>query len=135
MTVRTVCDSSTVVALLLDSGPNGLWAQQKLSDTILCAPALMPFECANVIRRQELSRRITAQHAVQARINVIDLAVELWPYDVLAERIWELRANLSSYDAAYVALAELMDATLVTLDHRIARSPGVQCVVEVPPKL
>ena len=132
MTGRTVCDASAVVALLLDGGRNGLWAQQKISDTVLCAPALLPFECANIIRRHELSEKVTAERALQAHVNLIDLAIELWQYDVLAARAWELRHNLSGYDAAYVSLAELVDAPLVTLDQRIARSPGVRCRVETP---
>jgi len=63
---------------------------------------------------------------------LFDLAVDLWPYDVLAARAWELRANLSSYDAAYVALAEMLGVPLVTLDQRILRAPGITCSVSVP---
>lgn len=54
------------------------------------------------------------------------------PYELLAPRAWELRANLSIHDAAYVALAELADATLVTLDGRIGGAPGLRCTVATP---
>ena len=64
---------------------------------------------------------------------MLDLAVDLWPYDLLAARIRELRATVSSYDAAYVALAELLATPLVTLDRRMQRAPGITCSVSGPP--
>jgi predicted nucleic acid-binding protein len=64
----------------------------------------------------------------------LELPVELWPHEVLAARIWQLRRNLTSYDAAYVALAETIDAPLVTLDRRIQRVPDIGCTVDTPPK-
>jgi predicted nucleic acid-binding protein len=59
----------------------------------------------------------------------------LWPWDVVAERAWALRHNLTSYDAAYVALAEILEAPLVTLDRRLERAPATHCVVVVPPNM
>jgi predicted nucleic acid-binding protein len=64
---------------------------------------------------------------------MLDLAIEQWPAEILAPRVWELRGNLSSYDAGYVALAEYTAATLVTLDRRLARAPGLRCTVAAPP--
>jgi predicted nucleic acid-binding protein len=127
-----VGDASAVVALLLDSGPNGRWATENLSGRELVAPALMPFEAANVIRRHELAASIGVDQAAQAHADLLDLSVVLWPHEVLAQRAWELRKNLSIYDATYVALAELVDCALVTLDARIARAPGVRCRVVHP---
>lgn len=129
MTARVVCDASAVVAALVDLGDDGQWATVKLMDADLYAPALMPFECANVLRRHELARTISADQAAQAHADLLDLAIEFWSYELLAQRIWELRHNLSSYDAAYVALAEELDATVVTLDRRVQRAPGVRCEV------
>jgi predicted nucleic acid-binding protein len=60
------------------------------------------------------------------------LNVTVWPYEVLGGRIWQLRQNLTSYDASYVALAETLSATLITLDRRLARSPGVECAIVSP---
>ena len=132
MSERIVCDASAVLAVLLDSGRDGQWATARLADADLFAPTLLPYECSNVIRRAELSGAISAVQAAQAHADLLDLAVDLWPYDVLATRAWELRANLSSYDAAYVALAEILGVRLVTLDQRILRAPGITCSVSIP---
>jgi predicted nucleic acid-binding protein len=66
------------------------------------------------------------------RADLLALTIEHWPYELLATRAWELRQNMSIYDAGYVALAELTDATLVTLDHRISGTPGLRCAVATP---
>jgi predicted nucleic acid-binding protein len=132
MTVRIVCDASAVVALLLDSGVDGLWTAERLSGADLFAPSLLPYECANIMRRHELGGAVSADQAAQAHADLLDLAVDLWPYELLSTRVWQLRANLSSYDAAYVALAEAIGGDLVTLDRRISRAPGVECSVVCP---
>jgi predicted nucleic acid-binding protein len=132
MTVRIVCDASAVVALLLDSGVDGLWTAKRLSGADLFAPSLLPYECANIMRRHELGGAVSADQAAQAHADLLDLAVDLWPYELLSTRVWQLRANLSSYDAAYVALAEAIGGDLVTLDRRISRAPGVECSVVCP---
>ena len=127
-----MCDASALVALLLDSGPDGRWAADALSGADIGAPALLSFECANILRRHELAGLVSSDQAAQAHADMLDLAIEYWPYELLAARIWELRGNLSSYDAGYVALAELTGATLVTLDRRIGRAPGVRCTIATP---
>ncbi|WP_113716623.1 type II toxin-antitoxin system VapC family toxin [Arthrobacter dokdonensis] len=132
MRPRVVCDASVVVAVLLDSGPDGRWATDALTGADLAAPNLLPFEAANIIRRHELAALITADQAAQAHADLLDLAIEQWPYDLLAPRAWELRKNLTSYDASYVALAELLGHALVTLDRRIGRAPGLRCPVATP---
>jgi predicted nucleic acid-binding protein len=134
MTGRLVCDASAVVTALLDSGATGTWMASRFVGAALFAPALMQFECSNIIRRHEMSGLISADYAAQAHLDLLELAVELWPYEALAERIWQLRANLTSYDAGYVALAETIDAPLVTLDRRIRRAPGISCTVDTPPE-
>lgn len=125
-------DSSATVALLLDAGDTGQWATAAIDQADLAAPHLMVFEASNVIRRLELARIITADQAAQAHADLLDLDVEGWPYDLLARRVWELRRNLSAYDASYVALAELLEAPLVTLDERIGRAPDLRCAVHTP---
>lgn len=128
-----VCDASAIVTVLLDSGDNGTWLAERLAGAKLVAPALLPFECANVIRRQELGAVIGADQAAQAHADLLDLPIQLWPYEILADRVWQLRATMTSYDAAYVALAETLGVPLVTLDGRLRRAPGVACAVEAPP--
>lgn len=132
MTHRLVCDASVLVALLADSGSDGRWASQVLVGSELIGPALVLFEAANILRRLELSGLISADLAAQSHADLLGLAVEQWPYDLLAERVWEVRANLASYDASYVALAELVQAPFVTLDRRIGRAQGVRCEVRTP---
>jgi predicted nucleic acid-binding protein len=127
-----VCDASTLAALLLDSGPDGQWVTDTVGSGPLAAPALVTYETANVIRRHEISGQISADQAAQAYADLLDLAIELWPYDLLAARAWELRHNLSIYDAAYVALAETTGLTLLTLDKRVAKAPGTRCPIAVP---
>ncbi len=132
MRARLVRDASALVAPLLDGGPDGRWATATLAGAELAAPQLVGFEVANVIRRHELAGVVSADQAAQAHADLLDLAIDQWPYEILALRVWELRRNLSSYDAAYVALAELTEATLVTLDRRIAGASGVRCVIATP---
>lgn len=132
MSDRVVCDASALTALLIDGGPDGKWATEALSGADLAAPSLVDFETANILRRQELAGLISADQAAQAHADLLDLAIEHWPYELLAMRAWQLRLNLSMYDAAYVALAELLGATLVTLDRRISRAPGARCAISTP---
>jgi predicted nucleic acid-binding protein len=127
-----VCDASAIAALLLDSGPDGQWVTQTVESSEIAAPALVTFETANVIRRHELAGQITPDQSAQAHADLLDLAIELWPYELLAARAWELRPNLSIYDASYVALAEIIDLTLVTLDKRLAKAPGTRCPIATP---
>ena len=132
MTPLVVCDASAVVAILLDSGPDGRWATDALTDVELAAPSLLPFEAVNIIRRHVLAGVISADQAAQAHSDLIDLAIQQWPYELLARRAWQLRHNLTTYDASYVALAELLEGTLVTLDRRIGRAPDLRCTVVTP---
>ena len=132
MSTRAVADASALVALLLDAGAEGRWATGALTGADIAAPSLVAFETANIIRRLELAGAVSADQAAQAHADMLDLAIEHWPYALLASRVWELRENLSSYDASYVAVAELLRATLVTLDRRIGRAPGVRCTVATP---
>lgn len=132
MSAVAVCDASAVVALLLDSGPDGQWATAKLTGATLAAPSLLHFEAANIVRRHETAKLVSADQAAQAHADLLDLTIEEWPYELLGRRVWELRRNLSAYDASYVAVAEATNAPLVTLDRRIKRAPGARCTVLVP---
>ena len=132
MSRRVAVDASALVALLLDGGADGRWATEVMSGADLVAPALVEFEAANIIRRHELAGLVGADQAAQAHMDLLDLVIELWPYELVAARAWQLRDNLSIYDAGYVAVAELTDAPLVTLDRRIGGAPGLRCAVQTP---
>jgi predicted nucleic acid-binding protein len=129
---RVVCDASALVALLLDAGPDGRWAAGALTGADIAAPSVVMFESSNILRRHELAGLVSPDQAAQAHADLLDLAIEQWPYELVAARVWQHRRNLASYDAAYVALAELLGATLVTLDRRVARAPEVRCQVATP---
>ena len=93
----------------------------------------MPVEVANILRRAALAGDLSTDLAALAHDDLIRLRVELFPYEPHAKRVWELRENLTAYDALYVALAEALDVELVTLDRRVAGAPGLLCDVRLPP--
>lgn len=128
-----VVDASAVVAALVDSGPAGRWAEAQLLVGSLFAPALMPFEVSNVLRRAVLSGDLAADAGTLAHHDLLDLAVDLFAFETVAERAWQLRENVSIYDATYVALAEALEAPLVTLDRRLVGAPGPRCTFRSPP--
>lgn len=127
-----VVDASVVAAALADSGPDGGWAESMLGAGDLAAPHLMPSEVANILRRAELAREISRETASLAHADLLALPVALFPYEPFAARVWELRANLTAYDAWYVALAETLGAQLATLDLRLARAAGPRCDFVLP---
>jgi predicted nucleic acid-binding protein len=129
-----VVDASVVVAALVDDSPVGRWCEGAVQHGgDLAAPHLMPFEAANIIRRLVARDELDASAGALAVHDLQRLPIELAPYELLAARIWELRANLTSYDAAYVATAELVRGRLLTLDTTLARSSGPACEITTPP--
>ena len=122
-----VVDASLVVAALVDSGADGRWAEPLLTSDSLAAPHLLLAEAANILRRSALAGAISAEQASLAHADLLDLRVELFPYAPFAARIWELRENVTCYDAWYVAIAEALSAPLATLDARLAKSSGPRC--------
>jgi len=131
--VTLVVDAGFVVAALVDDGPLGRWADGLLVSGPLAAPHLMPVEAANILRRAALAGTVTGDVAGLAHADLLRLRVELFGYDVLADRVWELRGSVTAYDACYVALAEDLDAPLATIDVRLTRAPGPSCAFETPP--
>ena len=91
---------------------------------------MMPVEVARVLRSAELGGEVSAADAESAHVDLLDLGVVLFPYEPFAQRVWDLRKTVTAYDAWYVALAEEIDATLVTLDARLARAHGPSCRIE-----
>ena len=130
--MRLVVDASVVVAALLDGDHTGDWARETLRSTELIAPQLMPAEVAETLRRSAIHGGTPADAAALAHADLINLQVKLFPYSAVAARAWELRGNLTLYDAWYVALAEGFETDLVTLDRRLTRAPGPRCGFRVP---
>ena len=100
------------------------------SNETLHAPHLIDLEIAQVLRRYVRSAIISAERGAEALTDLIDFPLTRYPHLVLLMRIWQMRHALTAYDAAYLALAEALDATLVTRDHALARV-GNQVRVEV----
>jgi predicted nucleic acid-binding protein len=129
-----VVDAGLVAAALVDSGPDGTWADHLLATDDLAAPHLMPVEVANVLRRAVMSGDISADTASMAHADLLSLRVELFSYEPFAARVWELRDNVTAYDGWYVALAESLGAQLATLDLRLSRAAGPRCGFATPPE-
>lgn len=132
--MSAVVDSSVLVAALIDTGAEGVWAENVLARGELHAPELARAEAANILRRLELARHITASEASAAQGDLMQLALELYSFDPFADRVWELRHNMTCYDAWYVAIAESLTLPLATLDARLRRAKGLTCKFVSPPK-
>lgn len=128
-----VVDSSVVVAALAGDHAERLWAGSVLGDGALAAPHLMPVEVAHVLRKGTLTGELSGEVASLAHQELLDLRVELFPYSPCGSRAWKLRDNLTAYDAWFVALAELLECELATLDLRLAQSSGTRCTFLTPP--
>ncbi len=124
-----VPDASVLVATLCDGGDLGRWAERTLASAAgaMAAPELVFAEVANILRRAEAAGGLDAAAATAAHADLARLDLVAFPYAPFAVRVWELRGNLTAYDAWYVALAEGLDAPLATCDERLARSPGPRC--------
>jgi len=127
-----VVDASAVVELLLNT-PTGRAVAERLerSGSTLHAPHLLDIEVAQVLRRLARQGDIEPLRGHEALADLAALPLRRYPHRFLLSRIWELRENLTAYDAAYCALAEALDATLLTCDHRIARAPQHGARVDV----
>lgn len=120
-----VLDASAAVELLLERGPVGEWARARVAraDSVH-APHLIDLEVAATLLRLARAREITASLGRLALSELMDMPIRRYPATRLLERIWRLRGTLTAYDAAYVALAEALDAPLVTTDRHLAQADG-----------
>lgn len=125
-----VIDASAVVDLLLELPINQPLLRRLEDVSELHAPHLIDLEVLSVLRRLVRSGTMGLDAAGMARRSLAELPIERYPHVLLRDRIWELRDNLTVYDAAYVALAEELELPLVTSDGRLARSVGHRAVVE-----
>ncbi len=127
-----VLDASVVLEVLLRM-PAGVALEERLfeADETLHAPHLLDVEVAQVLRRYALAGEVEADRCRAALDDLAGLALTRYPHDFLMPRVWDLRGNLSAYDAVYVALAEALEAPLLTRDQRLANAPGHGARVEV----
>ena len=132
--MSAVVDSSVLVAALVDVDRDGSWAEAAISQGQLAAPEMVMAETTNILRRMEQSGQVSKLEATASFRDLLRLDIELYPFTPLAERVWELRGNVTSYDAWYVALAEALDNPLFTLDRKLSRASGIQCEVAIPPQ-
>ncbi len=127
-----VLDASAAIEWLLQS-PTGIKIDKRIlsRSESLHAPHLLDIEVAQVLRRYVREKMISAQRGQDALEDFAGLPLERYPHDFLIPRVWALRATLTAYDAVYVALAELLDARLLTCDRKIASASGHSANVEV----
>ncbi len=127
-----VTDASLVLASLVYPGAVGSWASTVLVEHTLAAPELMPAETTNALRKAVLARTASQEEAAIVLGELQDLRVAYYPFAPFMERVWELRAHVTSYDAWYVALAESLDVPLATIDRRLANATGPRCPFLMP---
>lgn len=136
--MTVVVDASVLAAAAAHVGTDGSWSEAAIAEAAregrtLAGPQIALAEASNVLRRLELSERLESSKAGLARRRLLALDIELSPFEPLADRIWELRHNLTIYDGWYVALAEALSCPLLTLDRRLSRAVGPTCRIITPP--
>ncbi|HXX70742.1 MAG TPA: type II toxin-antitoxin system VapC family toxin [Candidatus Acidoferrum sp.] len=127
-----VLDASAVIEWLFQS-PAGIKIDRRVFSNAetLHVPHLLDIEVAQVLRRYVRDKTITTQRGEEALEDLEGMPLRRYPHDFLIPRVWELRATLTAYDAVYVALAEVLDAPLLTCDGKIASASGHSANVEV----
>jgi predicted nucleic acid-binding protein len=126
-----VLDASVLANVLADDGEDGRRARDRIGqESDLAAPDLADVETVAVLRKRWLAGDLTERRFASAVDDLEDLDLDRYPALSLMRRAYELRANVSAYDASYIALAEGLACTLLTTDERLARAPGSRCHVE-----
>lgn len=126
-----VVDTSAVIGALTGRPPSGELLERLATDGDLHAPHLLDVEFLHALRRLVRDRELSEDRAADARADFAALTITRYEHTLVADRVWELGHGLTAYDATFVALAELLDAPLVTLDGRLARAPGHHATVEL----
>lgn len=126
-----VVDASVLVTALGDDASDGQRARTRLAGEQVVAPEVIDLEVISAWRRLCAAGQLDPDRADQAVTDLGALRMERVPHKALVRRCWELRDNITAYDAAYVALAEALRATLLTADERLANASGAQCAFEL----
>lgn len=124
-----VVDASAAISALLNAGA----ARRAVATEQVHVPHLVDSEIASGLRRRVAAGQVDADDAWRSLRVWPRLGMTRYPVFTLLGRVWQLRENVSAYDATYVALAEFLDCTLLTADGRLARAPGIRCTVTVVP--
>lgn len=127
-----VVDASCLFEVLVGTPRAAAIGARLISDDDQVAPHLIDVEVMNVLRDHYLRGRLDLTAARQAVDDLRDWPADRFDHRPLMDRVWELRDTVRGWDAFYVALAESMDATLLTLDRRLARATGPTCTIEIP---
>jgi len=130
MNVKVV-DSSVVVGALVDDTVAGRHARNVVAEQRLSAPHLLDIEILAALRRMVRLGHIEGSRALSAIARLAKTPIARHDHARLLHRCWELRENVTPYDAAYVALAEALGVPLLTADARLANAPGIRCEVEL----
>ena len=127
-----VVDASAMLEVLLRT-PDAHAVEKRLfdPDETLHAPHLLDVEVAQVVRRYAANGEIDGARGGAVLDDLAVFPVRRYPHDVLLPRVWQLRNNLTAYDAVYIALAEALGAPLLTRDRRLARAAGHRATVEL----
>ena len=131
--MAAVVDSSVIVAALIDAGPDGRWAESVISYGPIFCPEHVLAEASNVLRRLEMQGKVSQFEANLAQRDLMLLRLEMFPFRPFAQRVWEMRRNVTAYDAWYAAVAEAAGCPLFTLDRKLSRASGPACVIQTPP--
>lgn len=127
-----VADASAVVEVVLNTSAGQEIAERLLGPAeTVAAPHLLDLEVLQVLRRYALAGEMDSERARQAVEDFLDFPILRYPHQLLSSRIWDLRHNLTAYDAAYVALAEALDAPLLTRDARLSRAPDHEARIQL----
>lgn len=126
-----VPDASVVVELLLGTRLAPRLSERLFASESLHVPEVLDLEVAQALRRYYLMGDLTAQRGVEALEDLAALPLRRYPHEPFLGRIWALRRHVSAYDAAYVALAEALHATLITRDSRLASASGPKAAIEL----
>jgi predicted nucleic acid-binding protein len=125
-----VVDASVLAPAIADSGQDGRRLRNRFRSESIAGPDLLRVEVTAVIRRHAEMGRLAAEQAEAAIGDLLAFPIIVFPTAPLLPRVWQLRQNLTPYDACYVALAEVLDAVLLTADRRLAKAPGPRCPIE-----
>lgn len=126
-----VVDASVLFEVVADTPKRPRIEARLRQEESHAAPHLLDAEVLGTIQKHHRQGKLDATASLQAVSDLRDWPGDRWPHEPFLERAWELRDNVRAYDGLYIALAEALNATLLTFDRRLSRAPGIRCRIEV----